>query len=293
MFLSYSEKLENSKEVKRKEISRLPFYVKTKKERIKSIISFFVFSIIPLYGIIGNKEAKWIPYVIATIVGFVTLLLINIFSHSIYSKNRPDLCHKLEFIYKVSKIIVFINAIINFKSKVEKIKLKSVSFYWNSFLGVFDNFSWDSICDFKNIFISDLLPFLIFAFSVIAFIPVLIYFFIIEVELALKLIPWLIPIVNIVVYIKWLIKRNDIFVHYEEIEDGKYLCSYREITIKGYNLIRFFAKLSFSVVLIISIVLILIYYDMTPLDAMRFCSNWLIDTITEVFNIFINFLKNK
>ena len=218
MFLTYNEKLENSEVIGEQVIHKLYFYVRSPKKRIKSILSFLLITGISLYLKINSPNPIWETFVIATLVSIVSMILLHLFTYSIYERNHPTFCKNLEFINKTAKLFLFNDAIRLFKLKLETFVEKydtGRNYLEILFDAVFklDGDSWEIII---GVFNDAVVPTVSFFVAIIVFIPVFFYFLAFNIDLIKKIIPWLIPIVNVVVYFKWLFNLMKLNVFYDD-----------------------------------------------------------------------------
>ena len=95
MFLSYNEKLENSEVIGERVLHKIWFYVRSPKARIKSILSFLLITGVSLYLKINSSDPKWITLVVATLTSIVSMILLHLFTYSVYERNHPNFCNRL------------------------------------------------------------------------------------------------------------------------------------------------------------------------------------------------------
>ena len=235
MILTYKDKIDNSIVIKSKEIKNEKMYIFTRKSRIISLSIFAVIAIFNIVSLIINPEKfSWAIAIVASIVSIISMLIIKLTSKSIFSLNHQSLCKVVDFINKLSKLILFINSINNFHGEISNEIEKITNGVANSFTDLVIN-NIDIMFDTIKLLIENkFFTFIMFAFSVILFIPVFFYFVIFNAKLVGTTILLFIPVVNLIFLIRWLLKSKGKFTEYAKI-DGKYYKNTRKITVEHYR----------------------------------------------------------
>ena len=251
MFLLYRDKIENSTVIGHNEIKKKYLPLSTPRQRRISLITYILMSLYTVYTcIILKLEAREISlFVIANIISLLSMIFIKIISKSVYELNHQNTYIIVDFINKSAKLVLFYYAIVKFVDSFEISQMERVLDFLQVVKDAIINRDAAAITTITNLFKSDVLPVVSLFASLVTFIPILIYFLIINIKMVCTVIIWITPGINVLTYLYWLFKRHNVFKVYEVIDNETYDCQTRKINIKGYNLNMFFTKFSISVII--------------------------------------------
>ena len=256
MFLFYRDKIEHSTVISQKEIKKKYLPISTSKQRIISLVTYILMSLYTIYTcIILRLNANEISlFVIANIISLSSMILIKIISKSVYELNHQKTYLVIDFINKLSKVILFYYAITKFIDAFDMILFNETL---NSNIDLIEvirtaivNKEPQSIQLLQTLWTNDILPAISLLVSVLTFIPILLYFFVINIKMICTVIVWITPGINVITFLYWIFKKHDVFKVYKVKNDETYICETRKINIRGYNANIVLTKLFFSALII-------------------------------------------
>ena len=247
MPLTYKDKIDNSIVIKTKQIKNEKMYISTKKSRMISLIIFSLVAIFNIVSLIINPEKySWAIAVVACIISVISMMIIKSTSRSIFSLNHQKFCKGVDFVNKTSKLVLFLNSTNNFNGEINDEISYITNGVSNSFLDLVFKNSDILIDTVKVLLETKIFTFILFAVSIVLFIPVFIYFVIFNAKIIGLVILMCIPVVNIIVLVKWLLSTKGKFTEYVKI-DGVFYKNTRKITVEHYRKKHFINRLLFVI----------------------------------------------
>ena len=287
MFLLYNDKIENSVPVSNHIIYKKYLPLSTPRQRLISLITYLLMSAYTIYTcVILNLKAQEISlFVIANIISLASMIFIKAISKSVYELNHQNTYLFVDFVNKSAKLVLFYYAIVKFIQSFDMAQLERVIDLLDIIKEAIINKDTSSIETIKTMFQNDLIPVVSLFVSVLTFIPVLIYFLIINIKMVCIAIIFIAPGINVIAFIYWLTKRSDTFKVYRIKDKDAYYCETRKIDIKGYNLNTFFTKLIASLIVLAFIWVILTFaFDLNPIQLIKDFYQMLLNYIFEILN---------
>jgi hypothetical protein len=285
MFLLYRDKIENSTVIGHNEIKKKYLPLSTPRQRRISLITYILMSLYTVYTcIILKLEAREISlFVIANVVSLLSMIFIKIISKSVYELNHQNTYVLVDFINKSAKLVLFYYAIMKFIDSFEISQMDRILDFLQIVKDAIISKDTAAITTITNLFKSDVLPLVSLFASLLTFIPILIYFVIINIKMVCTVIIWITPGINALTYLYWLFKRHNIFKVYEVKDDETFDCQTRKINIKGYNLNMFFTKLVASLIIIAFIYVIITFaFEVNIIDLVKNFYSTLYDYILRI-----------
>ena len=125
----------------------------------------------------------------------------------------------IDFINKLSKVILFYYAITKFIDAFDMILFNETL---NSNIDLIEvirmaivNKEPQSIQLLQTLWTNDILPAISLLVSVLTFIPILLYFFVINIKMICTVIIWITPGINVITFLYWIFKKHDVFKVYK------------------------------------------------------------------------------
>lgn len=260
--MTYREKLKNSTVVKTGLIHKSYFGLMNPKKRLKTVI---VFLLLALYTVLTKFVFKTIEkfdimYVVL-IVNLISLFILRLIAHSVFSLNHIKMYKFVFFINRVCKLVIFLTTFVTStiffldffmdyhvnvlgEEELERVELFGMNLNYLGYLfqfdynvmnaiftGITNGFKFDSLINLFNemnfTFFDYVVPYITRMVSIILFIPIFLYFIGIYFTAFFRGLKYVIiaaiPIYNIYYYCKWLFAPEITFVSYSDSLDSKYV----------------------------------------------------------------------
>ena len=260
--MTYREKLKNSTVVKTGLIHKSYFRLMKPEKRLKTVV---VFLLLALYTILTKFVFKTIEkfdimYVIL-IINLISLFVLRLIAHSVFSLNHIRLYKAVFFINRVCKLVIFSTAFVTStaffldffrdyqvnvigNAELERVELFGMNLNYLPYLWEFDHrVIVEVINGFKNSFnfsslislfkeynfglFDQVIPYITRMISIVLFVPIFFYFLGIYFTAFFRGLKYIIiaaiPIFNIYYYCRWLFAPEITFVSYSNSEDPKFV----------------------------------------------------------------------
>lgn len=253
--MTLDQKLEKSKVLKTSRRTLKQLKILSGKQRILSLVVFILMAFYTIYTkiILGLKSFEILSLFI--IFNLITLLILKIMSKNTIALNHQYLYRATIFINKLCKVVLFTVSLFDYYYYFNDYLLEHYSLSFADYILLLFGGSERVEVIFLEVLKKDI-KLISFLFSIIVFIPTMLYFIFFVIKYYLLLFVMLlaasIPVLNIVFCLIWIFHNNNIFYYYSfDKEHNEVIVERRLIVSSSYKLTKILAKIVCSIPLVI------------------------------------------